>query len=135
VGRSEVATAAVASAEIADGSIVTADLAANLIGGGQVADRSLRLADLAVASGTVAVDLPEIAAAGCQMVPITIAGTAAGDIVLLAPPATLDDALYVTTPRVAEAGSVRTTVCALPGAMPSPIDEAAAAWTFAVLRP
>jgi hypothetical protein len=131
VGASEIATGAVGSAEIADGSVVTADLAANLIGGGHVVDGSLRLADVAVATGTVQVDLPEIQPDTCHVATIAVAGAAAGDMVLLAPPATFDDALYATTPRLAEAGAVRVSVCAVPGA---PVDAPAAAWTFAVLR-
>jgi hypothetical protein len=132
VGSSEIATNAVGSAEIAANAVTTDKLAAGAVGSGQVADGSLRLADIAAVRGTVSVDPPNLATGACALQTVTVTGAAAGDLVLLAPPADVEAGLYASAARlVASDGTTTFGVCN-EGA--GAVDGVARAWTFAVLR-
>ncbi len=132
VGSSEIAANAVGAAEIAANAVTTEKIAAGAVGTGQVADGSLRLADIAAVRGTVSVDPPNLATGTCALQTATITGAAAGDLVLLAPPADIEAGLYASAARlVASDGTTTFGVCN-EGA--GAVDGVARAWTFAVLR-
>src|SRR5262245_46488505 len=101
VGAAEIASNAVGSAEIAANAVTTEKIAANAVGSAQVADGSLRLADVAVARGTIQVDPADLAPNACEVITSTaITGAAAGDLVLLGPPADLEAGLYASAARL-----------------------------------
>lgn len=143
VGADEIAADAVSTAELAPNAVTAEKVAGGAIGvdaigsgavrSDEVADGSLRLADIAVARNTVNVDPADLAAGDCEAKTVVIPGAAAGDLILLAPPADLEAGLYATATRVVAAdGSTGFSVCN--GATTAVNGAGARAWTFAILR-
>lgn len=80
-------------------------------------------------SGTVAVDPAEIAAGEKATVDVTISGLAATDLVVLEPPAALEDGILVVGCR-AKAGGVDLDLYNATGGA---VDAAEATWTYKAL--
>ncbi len=81
-------------------------------------------------SASASLNFPEVAAAGQQELTIAVAGAAAGDAVVLAPPAALEAGL-VATGRVSAANTVTVRVSNITA---EPIDPAAATWGVRVFK-
>lgn len=81
-----------------------------------------------VKTGTVTVDPAEIAAVETGETDVTIAGVAAGDLVVMIPPATLDAGIVVSSPsRVSAADTVK---LRLGNITAGAINVASATWTY-----
>jgi hypothetical protein len=132
VGTDEIAADAVGTAELAPNAVTAEKLAPNAVATAAVLDGGLRLADIAVARATMSVDPPSIAAGACALLPQTVAGAVAGDVVLVVAPAALEAGLYVPVPRpVAADLSFGLQICSGTAA---PVDGTARDWTFLLLR-
>lgn len=81
--------------------------------------------------GSVAIDLASISAGAILEATVTITGAAAGDSVVMNPPATLAAGLGVVGCYVSAANTVKLRVFNSTGA---PIDEASASWKYALAR-
>jgi hypothetical protein len=97
-----------------------------------VADGSLRLADIAVGRGAFEVDPGVLIEGNCELHTVQIPGAAAGDVVLVAPPAGLEPELYGTTTRVVNAGGSTTFGVCVVG--DPPINGAPRSWSYVILR-
>lgn len=81
-------------------------------------------------SATATLDFPSVAAGGSQELTVTVTGAAAGDTVVLGPPAAIEAGL-VWNGYVSAVNTVRVRVSNITGA---PIDPASASWKVAIVR-
>lgn len=82
-------------------------------------------------SGTVSVNPPSIAGGAEADVSVTITGAAAGDVVVLQPPAALTAGLYIVGVAVTATNTVTLRLYNVTGGA---IDEAAATWNYRIFR-
>jgi len=110
----------------------TATIAADSISSEKVADHSLRIADSAVASGQVHINLPSIAAQSCINRPVSIAIRQPKDMLVLQPTRNIAEGLVLMPLFDVDEGPWFTIrVCNVTG---SPVDSLEGAWGYAVYR-
>lgn len=85
----------------------------------------------AVITGSVAVDPASIAATTCTETSVTVSGAAAGDIIVMNPPASLEAGLCFSGAGVSAANTVQVRLCNVTG---SGVDGASRTWTYTLIR-
>ena len=115
------------------GSYPSPTIALDAVGGAEIGDGSLRLADTAVLSGQVRVDPPLIAAHSCRSQNAPVAGLKAYDRTLVLPTQNLSPGLFVTQIfNTNAAGKVLFRVCNATG---TAVDPPLGGWAYVVWRP
>ncbi|MBK5109823.1 MAG: hypothetical protein JJE10_00480 [Thermoleophilia bacterium] len=108
-------------------------VAPNSINGDKVANRSLRLADVAVAnSAQTGINFPSIAAQSCVDITVNVANVLSTDVVLVTPPPTLPAGVIVATRKPAINGQIVVRACNVSASASA--DPALSAMSFAVFR-
>jgi hypothetical protein len=114
------------------GTFPSPTLAGDTVTGAEIADASLRLADIAVLSGQVRVDPPQVAAHACIAQRPVVAGVKPYDRTLVLPTQNLSPGLFVTQIfNTTSAGRVLFRVC---NATAKPLDPPLGGWAYVVWR-
>ena len=114
------------------GAYPSPELAAGVVGGVEVSDGSLRLADTAVLSGQVRVNPPQVAAHACVSLSGAVAGIKPYDRTLVLPTQNLSAGLFVTQIfNTNAAGRILFRVC---NATARALDPPLGGWAYVVWR-
>ena len=117
---------------ISGGAVSNGDLADSSVTSSKVSDHSLTLTDISGLSGTVAVDVPSVAANTCVDQTVTISGRQASDMLLLEPSSNFTSGLVVMPIFDTGSGSDFTVrVCNVTNAA---IDPPSGSWGYAAFH-
>ena len=114
------------------GAVSNGDLADGSVTSSKVSDHSLGLSDISGLNGTVAVDVPSVAAGSCVNQTVTISGRQASDMLLLEPSSNFTSGLVVMP--IFDTGSGNDFTVRICNVTTGAIDPPSGSWGYAVFH-
>ena len=113
IGSSDIIDESILSADIKDGAVSAAEIPVSELTGAHLADGSVALADIAGVEVLAVLDSKAAPLGGCRPAKVAVGGAVVGQAVSVTPLGKVRNGVVLTSPRVAKAGLVTLSVCAL----------------------